>query len=186
MLFLDILAAVTTLLCVLAARSKKVITWPLGILGAGIYCYLFYTTKIYADSVLQLVYVVMGIMGWVSWSNIKGDEIGVKSVFLHEIFRDIILTFILWVGISLILTEYTDASNPYLDAALTSLSLLANYYLIKRYVESWFIWMVVDLGMIVLMFRSELYISMGLYGVLFVICVISLFEWKKESRYGLI
>lgn len=184
MVFLEIIGSILILLCVLTARVRHLSTWTLGIVGSIIFGIIFYESKLYADSALQLVYIGMGIMGLINWyqNKLEEGEVIIKSVGIMVFVRDVTITFCFYLILSYCLNRYTDAANPLIDSGITSLSLLANYYLVKQYIQTWFLWIIVDLGMIILMYISGLTISMVLYVALLSICVLSYYEWNKELK----
>lgn len=187
LVYLEIVASLATLLCVIEAKRKKPDTWPLGILGALLFGYIFYETKLYADGGLQILYVIMGVVGWINWSKHTDSEEGIKPLRASG---DTLATSLILVGgttlviLSGVLKYGTDSPQPFLDAFIVTLSLIANYYLIKQYIQTWILWIIVDIAMIVLMYMSGLYFTMLLYGMLLTICVFSYMEWKKELEDG--
>ena len=55
----------------LAARNN-INTWWIGILGSGLYAWVFYSVQLYADVTLQLFFIITSITGWVHW--LKGNR----------------------------------------------------------------------------------------------------------------
>jgi nicotinamide mononucleotide transporter len=43
--------------------------FPVGIVNVSLYAWLFMQAKLYADSILQLIYIVLLVFGWIMWSK---------------------------------------------------------------------------------------------------------------------
>ena len=74
----------------------------------------------------------------------------------------------------------TDSPAPFTDAAVTSLSLAATWGQAKKVLESWWIWILVDLISVPLFVYRGLYPTAALYAVFLVLCVFGLRAWSRE------
>ena len=83
---------------------------------------------------------------------------------------------------SYLMYRYTDASFPFWDGAIAALSVLAQFLLSRRHVESWYLWIVVDLLAIGLFYTKELEPTAALYGVFLVLATIGLVKWRKAAQ----
>jgi nicotinamide mononucleotide transporter len=69
-----------------------------------------------------------------------------------------------------------------LDTMITLISLLATYYLTKKYLESWMLWITVDVLSVLLLLGRELYISAILYFILLILATSGLLLWRKNLK----
>jgi len=180
----EIFAVFFSLLCVILTVRRSVWCWAVGIVGVAFYAHVFYCEQLYADMGLQAVYLVQGVYGWLLWikNGVETDDskrITIEKISGKKITEHLLIAFVLWIITTLLLGKYTNSSLPDIDALLSVLSLVANYYLAKRFIENWFIWIVADLGYILLFAYKGLYLSAGLYGIFFCIAIYGLLEWKK-------
>jgi nicotinamide mononucleotide transporter len=79
-----------------------------------------------------------------------------------------------------ILHNFTDASLPWPDAILTSLSLGAQWMVAKVRRENWWIWIVVNAAYIPLYIYKSLPLTAGLYLVFLLLAVHGLRTWKLK------
>ena len=86
------------------------------------------------------------------------------------------------VGLAIFLRRFTDSTVPGWDGFTTALSLAAIYGQTKKYLESWWIWILADLIYIPLYIYKHLWLTSGLYFVFFLLCVMGLREWSKALR----
>jgi nicotinamide mononucleotide transporter len=68
--FIEIFGAITGIIYVFLEIRQAIWLWPLGIITSGVYIWVFFTSKLYADMSLQGYYLVISFLGWYWW--IKG------------------------------------------------------------------------------------------------------------------
>jgi nicotinamide mononucleotide transporter len=73
--------------------------------------------------------------------------------------------------------RYTRAALPFWDAAITVLSVIAQYLLTGKVLESWVLWMAVDALAVGVYCARRLYLTAALYGVLFALAARGLMTW---------
>ncbi len=178
----ELVAAATGILCVYWVTKQNVWSWPVGIVNNAFLCVVFWTSKLYADSTLQVIFAFMGFYGWYSWVYGKKDqaELPVRKTSKVEV---MVLVPVGIAGIALtwfILSKTTDSPVPFWDAAITVISLLASYGQAKKLLESWYIWIAVDVISVPVYLSRELYPTAGLYVVFGVLCIFGLRNWKKS------
>ena len=144
----------------------------------GPYLYLFYDWRLYADAGLQLVFIAFSATGmWTWW---RGGERG-EPTQARRASRQTLALVLLAVAVgTVVLRAYlvaVDGAAPLPDALLTAGSLGALYLLIGRYVETWPVWAVLDIGYVALFFGRELYLSAVLYAVLLVMVIRAMRQW---------
>jgi len=81
-----------------------------------------------------------------------------------------------------LMNRYTDAAAPYPDAFTTVMSLIAQWLMARKKLESWGFWIAVDVVAIGVYFYKDLYMTAGLYAVFLVLATIGFFEWRKSRR----
>ncbi|HEX5595536.1 MAG TPA: nicotinamide riboside transporter PnuC [Micromonosporaceae bacterium] len=64
----ELLGFGTGMLCVLLVVRQHIANWPIGILNVLLLMVVFWSAGLYADSGLQIVYVVLGLYGWWHWT----------------------------------------------------------------------------------------------------------------------
>ncbi|MBK6444107.1 MAG: nicotinamide mononucleotide transporter [Bacteroidetes bacterium] len=180
---LEIVAMLTGLAGVWLTVLHSAWCFPLGIVNVILYAILFFSpsVRLYADSLLQCIYVFLLIFGWINW-NKKNEE---KQVFVPEKmspdqWKKVLLYFL---GGSCFLgyffEHYTDAALPWLDSALTSASLVAQWMVAKKKIENWIIWIFANSIYVPLFFFKHLPLTAFLYVVFLVMAVSGFVKWKK-------
>jgi nicotinamide mononucleotide transporter len=178
----EVAAVVLYAASVWLAVKRSILTWPTGIAATGLYLYLFAEWRLYADAGLQVVFIAFSAWGWLAWSR----ETDAAAPEPRRIPPRHLMAVLLAVGagtaaVSAYLDEVGGAA-PFWDALLTSGSLGALYLLIRRYVETWSLWVLLDVAYVALFWSRELYLSAALYTLLLAMAVKAALEWHALLR----
>ena len=165
--------------CVWLTVLANIWNWPIGIANSAFYLVVFLNVRLFADMSLQIVYIVLGFLGWYWW--LRGGEqhgkLAVRRVHLAEAAAVGLAVTAATVGMATYLRTIHD-SAPALDAFTTCLSLGAQYLLTRKLLENWYLWVTVDAVYIGLYAWRGLYLT-SLYLIYGTMCVIGLREWRK-------
>lgn len=173
----------TGVIYIILAAKENIWCWLFGIISSLLSIYLFFISKLYAESILYFYYVLAGIYGWYSWTNRneKGNLLKISTWKWNQhvlvILGGILLSNILaWV-----LKNYTDAALPLIDAHTTIFSFIATYMTTRKILSTWTYWIVIDLISVGLYWNRGLL----LYGVLMIVYTImaayAYIEWRKQK-----
>ncbi len=180
--WVEVFGFVTGVVNVWLLARQKIWNWPVGIANNLAYLILFFTSGLYGDSGLQGVYIVLGIYGWQLWLRGSGRAALKVSRTPPKVWGQLIVVTVA-AGFILrwFLTRFTDSTVPGWDAVTTSLSLAATYGQCKKFLESWWIWILADVIYIPLYIYKSLRLTSALYAVFLLLCVFGLRSWMKES-----
>ena len=184
MTILEISANILNLLGVYLAARNSFWTWPVGIVGCALYSFMFFEVKLYADVTLQVFYIVTSFYGWVLWrkgvngeSELPVTKVGIKQFLLMSL-AAVIVTF--FYGHLLLRT--TDASYPFIDSLILSFSVVGQLLMMKRKIECWPVWILVNTLSIPLFVSKDLYLTAAVYGLFWVNAVWGHFQWKNAGK----
>ena len=136
------LAVLTGIASVALTVRQRISNWPIGILSSGLFLVLFLSAGLYADSLLQVVYVVLGFYGWWHWltGGPHRNDLPVTMASPRLRLALVAATVAGTVAFGAFLDGSTDSTVPYPDAATTVLSLVAQLLLTRKLIESWPVW----------------------------------------------
>ncbi len=165
----------------LTARSH-VAGWILGIIGAAFYVPVFYLSRLYAETGLQLFYMVMGAFGFYNWIRLGKMEESktISNITLKQIISLIVLFIIGSFTLAKILQNFSNTDVPYFDACMGISGLLITWMMARKYIENWICWVIVDLANAGLFIYKSLYLTAFLYIIMAVIALYGLKTWRKE------
>jgi nicotinamide mononucleotide transporter len=177
---IEIIAVIFSLLSVYLTVRMKVINWPIGIVGITAYFVLFCQQLLYAQAALQIVFIAQSIYGWIYWN--KHKEEAIKFISVKRLIYDIIISGVLTFVLAWYFTKYTDNPQPVFDALTTVLSLLATWYMSKKIIQNWLIWLIADVFFIFMFIEQKLYWSAALYLVFIFLVIKGLISWVKNTK----
>lgn len=196
MSYIEFFGTIFTIWCVYLTARAKVLSWPVGILGTILYLFLFYQIHLYSDMIEQVYFLVTGFMGWYAWlhprtatetddnNELKISFNTVKQNIWYAVFilgGTFVLTFVV-THLDNWLPQYfpVQASFAFIDALTTVMSFVAQYLLIRKKVENWMLWIVVDIVGVWLYYEKGVkFISME-YGLFLIIASYGFWGWIKE------
>jgi nicotinamide mononucleotide transporter len=201
--WLELWATITGLISVIGARMNKIWWYPIGILNCIGFGFIFYQIQLYSDLLLNVYFLLITFYGWVLWKRkrLDGTELykirhldkllipGMIIILLLTSFSLGLYIDILFNGIGnfvaqLIGTNYVHqpASFPFIDAFTTVASVAAMYLLIKRYVESWYLWTIVNTVCIVLYAHKGVVMMSAEYVLFWVNSIVGAYQWHKQAK----
>jgi nicotinamide mononucleotide transporter len=121
---------------------ERISNWPVGILSSALFLVLFLSAGLYADSMLQVVYAVLGFYGWWHWltGGPHRNDLPVTTASPRLRVALALAAVVGTLAFGAFLDSATDSTVPYPDAATTVLSLVAQVLLTRKYIESWPVW----------------------------------------------
>lgn len=184
---LELIAAIVGALSVWLSVRQNIWSWPTAIVNVVLYTLVFYEAKLYADMGLQVIYAVLSVYGWYEW--LYGGE---GRTELHVTRTGprlgVLLGAIALLGsavLGTLLHHETDAALPYMDAALSSTSLVAQWMMTRKLLENWLVWIAVDVLYVGMFIFKELYLTAGLYAVFLALAVRGYIDWRRSMRTDL-
>jgi nicotinamide mononucleotide transporter len=94
----------------------------------------------------------------------------------------IISAVVLSLAAGYLLSKYTPARLPYLDAHVMIFSVLATWMLAHKIIETWIYWIVIDMAAMTLYWSTGYYVTILLFMSYVVLSVYGYLSWRKASR----
>jgi nicotinamide mononucleotide transporter len=177
----DIAGFVTGLINVWLTVRNDAWNWPWGILNSAIFLASFWLAGLFADSALQIVYIVLGAYGW--WAWLRGYDAAALPV-THLGRRGWALalgaTAVMTAVFATVLATALGSTVPLWDGFTTALSLVAQILLTRRILENWYFWLLADVVYVPLYFAKHLPLTSALYVVFLGLCVAGILQWGRE------
>ena len=183
---LELVAVCCGLACVWLTIRRNVWCWPVGLAQVCLYVVIFYRVKLYSDLILQFAYVVLQIYGWRQWTRTGAAGAEESAVPVRRLPGRALAGWVAAIAAGTLLwgagmARWTDAALPYGDAFTTVASLAAQWLLARRAVESWLLWLAVDVVGVGIYFEKELYLTAGLYAVFFGMATAGYLAWRRAA-----
>lgn len=160
---------------------KNIWCFPAGLVNVGLYCILFLSEKLYADAILQIFYVVLLAYGWMQWKkSMLQNDFKITAISRKVRMSLALICILSTIILGTVLMKATDASLPYLDSFLTSMSLIAQWMVAKKNIENWIVWIVADVIYVGMYLFKNLHLTAALYFVFILLAINGYYEWRKK------
>ncbi len=169
---------------VLALRLSKW-CWIAGTLSSVLFVFIYFKEHLYYEAVLNIVYAVLGIYGWLKWKNQDAQtSTEIRTAKSGFLIRAIAVSIAFGLLLGMFTHFFLKAEFAFADAMISSFSVLATILTAKKYIENWLFWIVIDAFSAVLYFIKGP--SMYLVAVLFIfytfMAISGYFSWKKKQK----
>ena len=179
--WLDITTTLLGLLYILFEYRASVWLWFVGFLMQALGIVLYYQKGLYADCGMEFYYLSMTIYGYWKWVRGAANQ---QALPITRFPRKLIipwcaLILAVWGIIYWLLITFTNSNVPLIDSFTTALSIVGIWALAHKYLEQWFIWIVVDIVTCGLYFYKDIPFKGGLYALYIIIAVFGYRKWKQ-------
>ena len=183
MTWIELIGALLSVWAVWLTARRHPWCWPIGLLSVSVYLWIFVDAKLYSDALLQLTFAGLLVYGWRRWmQHLGGDgRVQVARLPRGDAVGHLLLGALGAVTLGFAMHRWTDAALPWLDSALTSFSLVAQWWQDRRHTAAWWLWIAVDTIYVGEYVYKHLLITSVLYAGFIVLAVIGLRAWQQAA-----
>jgi nicotinamide mononucleotide transporter len=184
---LEAIAFVVSILGVWLTTTRSLWNYPFSLLSVALYGALFYKAKLYADMGLQGIFastMLYGLWQWTRGRSATGDVL-ITRLRTYEALISLVAGVAAAGTLGFLLDAHTDASLPWVDSLLFSASLVATAWAAQRHIESWWMWIIVDIFYVGMYSFKHLYLLTVLYAIFVALAALGLRRWQLAlARQG--
>lgn len=187
--WLEVIAFALALGCVVLNVLEVHWAWPLAIAASVLYAWLFFDNRLYGDVAVQSFFVVSSLWGWYQWlfgrrADGRGAAAPLRIARLGR--RPVLAVALLWLAawpaLGLLLARFTDTDVPYFNAFPTVGSFIGQVLLALKFVETWPVWLVVNVVSVVLYASKSLWLTAALYVIFGALAIAGWRRWGRLVR----
>lgn len=190
--YIEMIGSLFGLISVYLATKTNILTWATGFVNELFLFILFFQVQLYADMFLQVFFFTVTLYGWYNWKKILKENSITKTTLKTKIFTIctiIVATTLVGFLISNIhwyLPQYfkTEASYPYIDSFVMVSSIIATILLAQKKIETWYLWIIVDIVCMFLFFKKGIAFLALEYFVFLGLATYGFLNWKKQLNNG--
>ena len=182
-IILEFIAFVFGILSVWFAKKENIWVYPTGLIATIITTYLLYIAGYLGDMMINGYFTIMSVYGWYNWSR-KGsdtDNLVITRTDNREKILGIVLFFITIFVVFGIYNffDYEIRKDNYIDIFASGIFFTGMWYMAKKKIENWTLWILGDLIV------TPLYAYRGLgmlslqYLIFTILAISAYLEWKK-------
>jgi nicotinamide mononucleotide transporter PnuC len=181
---LEAVAVVTALAYLLLAARENLWCWACAFVSSVIYVWIFWNARLYMGSLLNVYYVAMALWGWWSWryGGQQHDGLRIHTLPLWQHGLLIAGVLCLALGNGWVMQRYTEAALPFLDALVSWGAVVTTILVVRKVLENWIYWLVVDGISIWLYVDRGLHLTALLFVGYLIIVLIGLRTWTLQYR----
>ena len=173
-------AALAIAYLLLALKQNK-LCWFAWIVSSILYLYVMYQAGLYMESLLQVFYLCMGFYGLSQWTktinNNQNTYVDLWSIGNHIFAISLVIVLSFLSGI--LLSNFSNAALPFIDAFTTWGAIVASYMVAKKILENWIYWFVIDFISVFIFASRGLYFTSALFVTYLVIIYFGYKSWSK-------
>lgn len=181
-----IFSAIFGILYTFIAGKGKIICYLFGLLGSSCYAWLSLKNLLYGNMLLYLLYYIpMEILGIFRWRKHMNNN-SIEKIRLSNMERlKYLLIAIFGCSLMILMLKVFFNSNQAIDGITTFLSILGMLFTVKRCIEQWIVWIIVN-GLSLIMWLNivingtKAYSTVIMWGVYFILAIYFYIVWKKE------
>ena len=185
--YLEIIGTIVGLIYLWLEYHASIYLWVASIVMPLIYIFIYHDAGLYADMGINIYYVIASIYGIICWrwgisrknKQKASTELKIAHTPTSRISPLSIISIVLTFAIAYILITFTDSNVPWWDSVTTSLSIVAMWMMARKYIEQWWVWIVVDVISAGLYVYKELFLTAGLYALYAIIAYFGYKKWKE-------
>lgn len=179
--WLDIVTTVLGLAYILLEYKASIWMWLVGFFMQALGIVLYYQKGLYADCGMEFYYLSMTVYGY--WRWVRGmaskEPLPIRHFPSRLVLPWTLLILGVWGIMFWFLKTFTDSTVPMIDSFTTALSIVGIWALAHKYLEQWFIWIVVDVFTCGLYFYKDIPFKASLYALYVVIAIFGFLKWRK-------
>ena len=182
--WLELVGALVSAWAVWLTARRRPWCWPVGLASVLLYLKIFIDARLYSDALLQVAFGLLIIYGWRRWlKNLDADgRVHIAPLPLGAAMVALSIGIVGALALGFAMHRYTNAALPWLDAALTSFSLVAQWWQGRRHTAAWWLWIAVDVIYVGEYVYKSLLITSVLYAGFIVLAAIGLRDWRRSER----
>ncbi|MBX0291097.1 nicotinamide riboside transporter PnuC [Hymenobacter sp. HSC-4F20] len=181
---LEWVAVLTGFVCVWLAARESLWNFPVAIFSCALYILVYYRAGLYSDGFLQILFIGLSVYGWYQWlyGGRSHSELHVTRARPFEWVACAAFVLAYTLGAGYYLQHHTTATLPHWDSFTTAVSLAAQYLLMRKRLENWWLWIFVDILYVPILWYKQLYPTSALYALYLGLAVYGYLEWRRASH----
>lgn len=186
---LEPVAVAFGIVSVFLSVREHIWSWPTAIVNVSLFFLLFFRAGLYSDMGLQLVYLTLSIYGWYTWLHGGAGRTALQVTRTPPRLWMTLgaVAVVVWGALAALTSRLPGVSLPWLDAATTTTSLIAQWMMTRKLLENWALWIVVDVVYVGMFMSKGLYLTALNYAVYFVLALMGWVAWRRavtKTSYG--
>ena len=195
--FMQIFTLVTGVIYIILEIRQKNLMWVVGIATSLAAMWVFFRQGLYASFGLNTYYLITAFIGLWQWGKDrqrlgtvtpkKSKKKNIPTIHLNRLpLKTVIVSVVAMIvgtyGMAQLM-ELLENPMSYLDSAVTVMSVVATWWLVRAYIQQWWLWIVADALCAVLCATQGMWMMTALYGAYSLSAIYGYIHWKRHGQY---
>lgn len=192
--FMEMFTLVTGVIYIVLEIRQKNFMWVIGVLTSLAAMWVFLRQGLYASFALNTYYLITAFIGLWQWGRDKKkvsheteasgnkDAIHLNRLTIKTVAVSAVVSVVGIFGLAWLM-EMLENPMSYLDASVAVLSAVATWWLVKAYIQQWWIWVIADALSTVLCATQGMWWMTALYGAYALSAIYGYVHWKRNGIY---
>ena len=181
---LELFASVLGVISVWFAKNNKILLYPTGIISTLIYVWILFKNQLLGDLIINTYFFLMSIYGWFFWSRKSEGNFqnNISRLNLNESIFGIIIFIFSFISVKFIynISNWQESYVSSIDTLTTAIFCSAMWFMARRKIEHWILWIIGDIVSVPLYIYKGLYFTSIQYLIFTIIALLGFFTWLKE------
>ena len=194
---MQIFTLVTGVIYIILEIRQKNLMWFVGIATSLAAMWVFFRQGLYASFGLNTYYLITAFIGLWQWGKDrqklgsslpkKSKKKNIPTIHLNRLpLKTVIVSVVAMIvgtyGMAQLM-ELLENPMSYLDSAVTVMSVVATWWLVRAYIQQWWLWIVADALSAVLCATQGMWMMTALYGAYSLSAIYGYIHWKRHGQY---
>lgn len=195
--FMQIFTLVTGVIYIILEIRQKNLMWVVGIATSLAAMWVFFRQGLYASFGLNTYYLITAFIGLWQWGKDrqklgsslpkKSKKKNIPTIHLNRLpLKTVIVSVVAMIvgtyGMAQLM-ELLENPMSYLDSAVTVMSVVATWWLVRAYIQQWWLWIVADALSAILCATQGMWMMTALYGAYSLSAIYGYIHWKRHGQY---
>ena len=189
--WMQVFTLVTGVIYIVLEIRQKNFMWVVGIATSLAAMWVFFRQGLYASFGLNTYYLITSFIGLWHWSRDRKRLSDVPQtddvIHLNRLSTRVVALSAALAAFGIFalahLMELVENPMSYLDATVTVLSAIATWWLVKSYLQQWWLWIAADFLSTVLCASQGMWWMTALYAAYTLSAVYGYIHWKRKGQY---
>lgn len=197
--FMQVFTLVTGVIYIILEIRQKNLMWVVGIATSLAAMWVFFRQGLYASFGLNTYYLITAFIGLWQWGKdrqrlgagvpkkSKSKKKSTPTIHLNRLsWKTVVISAVFMVAGTFGMAQLMELlENPmsYLDSAVTVMSVVATWWLVRAYIQQWWLWIVADALSTALCISQGMWMMAVLYGAYSLSAIYGYIHWKRHGQY---
>ena len=187
-------AALTGIWCVILTGKGKLSSFWVGTVNTILYAVVAWQARYWGEVMLNLIYYVpMNFVGLYMWSKNMNNQ--TEEVVKERMsFKGSVLAYTCVIAGTLgygVILNLMNGTLPFIDSMSTVFSIFAQFLCVKRYMEQWVLWIVVDIVTVIMWVYAFIngtgdMATVLMWSIYLINAIIMFIKWKKDTKSAVV